>query len=114
MHRMNLKFYGPIVGGAIAIDDTKGEAGIVTDRPSKRKAKKAAMAECGRRGGEDCSIARVYVNQCAAVVANDKMSSSVNAPSIDETIATGMRRCSEKGSGCHVYWSGCSVAKRVW
>jgi len=100
--------------GAIAIDDTKGEAGIVTDRPSKRKAKKAAMAECRRRGGENCSISRVYVNQCAAVVANDKMSSSVNAPSIDEAIAIGMQRCGETGLGCHVYWSGCSLAKRIW
>jgi hypothetical protein len=101
--------------GAIAIDDVRGEAGIVTDLPSKRKAKKAAIAECRRRGGEKCSVTRVFVNQCAAVVANSEMSSSVNAPSVEEAIATGMRRCSESGTAdCHVYWSGCSMAKRVW
>ena len=101
--------------GAIAIDDVRGEAGIVTDFPSKRKAKKAAIAECRRRGGEECSISRVYVNQCAAVVTNSAMSSSTNAPSVKEAIEIGMQRCEESGtSGCRVYWSGCSHAWRVW
>src|SRR3546814_2123312 len=56
--------------GAIAIDDIRGEAGIVTGFPSKRKAKKAAIEECRKRGGEDCSISIIYTNQCAAVVSN--------------------------------------------
>src|SRR3546814_4114213 len=64
--------------GAIAIDDIRGEAGIVTGFPSKRKAKKAAIEECRKRGGEDCSISIIYTNQCAAVVSNSVMSSSAN------------------------------------
>src|SRR3546814_10776216 len=75
--------------GAIAIDDIRGEAGIGTGFPSKRKAKKAAIEECRKRGGEDCSISIIYTNQCAAVVSNSVMSSSANAPTMREAIETG-------------------------
>src|SRR3546814_17411422 len=88
---------------------------IVTGFPSKRKAKKAAIEECRKRGGEDCSISIIYTNQCAAAVSNSVMSSSANAPTMREAIETGMQTCNEIGTACcAVYWSGCRHAWMSW
>lgn len=56
--------------GAIA-DDVDGVLGIVASLPSKRKAKKAAINECHKRGGKACEIGRTFANQCAAVIAGE-------------------------------------------
>jgi hypothetical protein len=99
--------------GAIA-SDGGGNFGIVTDFPSKRKAKKAAIGECRLRGGTTCEVRRVFVNQCAAVIAGNGATATANAPTIEEAVKIGMPICVENGAtDCHVYYSGCSLAWRT-
>lgn len=100
--------------GAIA-DDGYSIAGIVTGFPSKRKAKKGAIDECQKRGGEKCKVLRTFKNQCAAMIAGEGLSATASAPTKWEAIQIGTRMCQESGGGeCRVYWSGCSRAWRVW
>lgn len=99
--------------GAI-VEDGKGVAGAVNDFSSKRKARAAALRECISRGGDGCVVKTEYKNQCAVIVDGDKGSNIVNAATIAVATDIGMRSCHERGdSNCHVYYSGCSVAKRV-
>ncbi|MFC3715219.1 DUF4189 domain-containing protein [Luteimonas soli] len=101
--------------GAIA-SDNKGIFGILTDLPSRRSAKKAAVEECRRRGGDGCSVNLVFKNQCAAVGASDENAFASGAPTIEEATARAMQRCrTANGEGeCRVFYAGCSMAKRVW
>jgi hypothetical protein len=98
--------------GAIAGDGVS-TYGVATDLPSKRKARKAAIDECRNRGGGSCQLDRAFVNQCAAIIAGETMSATANAPTEKEAVDMGMQTCSQEGgTNCHVYWSGCSLAKR--
>ena len=100
--------------GAIA-DDGNGQYGIVTDMPSKRRAKKAAIQECRRRGGGKCTVGITYKNQCAVVVMGSTRSNVVHARTIDKAAEIGTAACHERNDvNCRIYWSGCSHAKRVW
>ena len=100
--------------GAIA-SDGNGVAGIATDFPSKRKAKKGAISECKKRGGGKCKVWRTFMNQCAAVIAGEGLSATANAPTRREAIDLRMKHCRrDGGADCRVYWSGCSRAWRVW
>lgn len=100
--------------GAIASDGA-GNFGIVTDLSSKRKAKNAAIAECRKRGGDVCAVRLEFLNQCAAVVVSTKWAESANGPTVEEAVQAGTRGCGNSDTGkCWVYWTGCSMAKRVW
>ena len=99
--------------GAIA-SDTNGVFGIVTDLPSKRLARKAAVDECNKRGGA-CSVSLVFKNQCAAVGSSTQSSFASGAPTIEEATARAMKRCEDANgkANCWVYYSGCSLAWRT-
>ena len=100
--------------GAIAGDGVS-TFGVATDYPSKRKAKRAAIEDCRKRGGGRCKVNHVFANQCAAIIAGETMSATANAPTSDEAISLGMQTCGQGGgTNCHVYWYGCSLAWRVW
>ncbi|WP_417473888.1 DUF4189 domain-containing protein [Luteimonas mephitis] len=100
--------------GAIA-DDGNGQYGIVTDMPSKRSAKKAAIQECRRRGGEECTAGITYKNQCAVVVMGSTRSNVVHALTIEKAAEIAMAACHQRNDvKCRIFWSGCSHAKRVW
>ncbi len=98
--------------GAIAADG--GVYGIVSDMPSKRKATKASINECEKRGGKKCALVFAYYNQCAAVGSNTEYSYSWHAPTAKEAELAAVQKC-EQGSGkkCNVYYSGCSMPVRV-
>lgn len=98
--------------GAIATDGN-GHAGIVTDMVSKGTARKAAIAECKRRGGGRCEIGLTYYNQCAAVATNAKASFMQGASHEEEAKQIAMDRCSKTGEQCQIYYSGCSLPVRV-
>ncbi|MFC3715220.1 DUF4189 domain-containing protein [Luteimonas soli] len=100
--------------GAIASDGA-GNFGIVTDFSSKRKAKNAAIAECRKRGGGMCVVRLEFLNQCAAVVVSTQWAESANGPTVEEAVQAGTQGCGNSDTGkCWVYWTGCSMAKRVW
>ncbi|WP_442965366.1 DUF4189 domain-containing protein [Pseudomonas sp. CGJS7] len=97
--------------GAIA---EGGEFGIVTGMRSERKAKKAAIAECQKRGGTTCSTMLTFRNQCAAVVSSTTNSFAQGAAYEEDAVAAGEKRCRESNTGkCWVYYSGCSLPVRV-
>jgi len=99
--------------GAIASDGVS-TYGIVTDFPSKRKARKAAIEECKRRGGGRCVSAREFVNQCAVVVAGNSGTNIVNAVTVERATELAMQDCRSQGNtSCWTFWSGCSLAWRV-
>lgn len=101
--------------GAIA-GDMQGVYGIHTGLPSKRTAKKAALDECHKRGGIDCSVSFVFKNQCAAVGASEDSAFASAAPTEAEATVKAIRLCeSEVGEGkCRLFYSGCSLAQHVW
>jgi Domain of unknown function (DUF4189) len=99
--------------GAIA-SDGNGVYGIVSDMTTKRKASKAAIQTCKDRGGGNCVIRLAYYNQCAAVVMTDTWSGYAGAPTLENAIEDGKKRCTGSNTGsCRVYWSGCSMPVRV-
>lgn len=107
--------------GAIAIDKapTNAGLGVVTGMASKRRAEKAAMADCEAKGGAGCKVSLAYRNQCAVVVAGyygstQGYSISQGAPTVREAAEIGMRECESDGAtGCTLYYSACSYAERV-
>lgn len=96
------------------MDEQNGISGIVAELSSKRKAIKAAISECKLRGGENCEIVATYKNQCLVVVSSGNKSQIVNAATIERATEIATHDCEADGStDCHLYYSGCSVAKRV-
>jgi len=98
--------------GAMASDVEKGVSGIVAELPSKRLAKRFATQECKARGGEKCKIAMTYKNQCFVVV-DGNGSYFVSAATIKRAEDLAMRNCEQGGGDCHVYYYGCSHARRI-
>ncbi|WP_312056792.1 DUF4189 domain-containing protein [Acinetobacter courvalinii] len=99
--------------GAIATDG-KGAFGIVRDMLSKRKAEKAAIQECTKRGGKGCFTEYFYNNQCVAVGSNDKTYHYARFPTEDEAKTIAVQKCQERsGEACVVFYSGCSMPVRV-
>lgn len=100
--------------GAIATDGETGSLGISVDMTSKRKAVKAALADCQSKGGANCELDVAYYNQCAAMILGDKNYNTSSAATKEKAIELGMRTCNKEGdSNCRVYYSGCSMPVRV-
>lgn len=100
--------------GAISTD-SNGNWGIVSEKPSKKIARKMAIDECHKRGGSNCKIALIYVNQCSAVVANKGASGVARAPTVEDAIEDATSTCNKINNGqrCGVYYSGCSLPVKV-
>lgn len=97
--------------GAIA---SGGAFGIVTDMKSERAAKKAAIAECQKRGGTTCGMMLAFRNQCAAVVSSSTKSFANGAAHEEDAVAAGQEQCKKSNTGeCWVYYSGCSLPVQV-
>lgn len=100
--------------GAVAGDDARAVVGAVTDLPSKRAAKKAAIENCLSRGGVDCTLTVAYVNQCVVIVASDTRYVTINAANAELAAEVGMEDCEKKKDGdCRIYYAGCSRPVRV-
>lgn len=100
--------------GAVAGDDARGVVGAVTDLPSKREAKQAAIENCRSRGGVDCTLTVAYVNQCVVIVASATRYAAIHAESAEVAAEIGMKSCEKKKDGeCRLYYAGCSLPVRV-
>jgi len=101
--------------GAIAIDNTLGKVGAVTDLRSKREAKKAATAECrARGGGEGCKyVSLTYHNQCAAMVWGNERAVTQRAETAEIASDLALRECNKLTTDCKIYYTGCSLPARV-
>ena len=100
--------------GAISADGITGSLGVSVDMPSKRKAERAAMADCRAKGGKKCGVDISYYNQCAAMILGDHRYNTSRAATEEKAIALGMGTCEKEGdTNCRVYYSACSTPVRI-
>lgn len=99
--------------GAFATDNTTASLGVVTNLPSKSKAKKAAVAACKENGGKSCKFQLAFYNQCAAMVVGDKVMLFKGAATEEEAVSLTMGECQAQSSNCKVYQTACSPPERV-
>lgn len=100
--------------GALASDKFGHIAGVSNDLDSKEQAEQSAIEDCKRYGGVECKPDAYYSNQCIAVVSGDNRSDSITNSSIDAAMSEGMHRCTARGdTNCHVFYSACSLPRRI-
>ena len=102
--------------GAIAVDGSVSAGGIgtSTNMPSKRKAEKAAIAQCrATGGGNGCEVDLSYYNQCAVIASGDRYMQSFSGAAIESTSQRALEACNRKTTNCTIYYSGCSYPQRV-
>jgi hypothetical protein len=81
-----------------------GSFGASTDHTSKRRAEKAAKAQCSASGAKECEIMASYYNQCAVVAWGDTGSSTSTGPDIDEVTQRVLSRCNATYKNCRIYY----------
>jgi Domain of unknown function (DUF4189) len=99
--------------GAIATDPTTGALGTVTGISSKRKAEKAALADCQAKGGKECKLQLAYDNECAAMIVGNNVFNVTADTTLQKAIQSGTKKCSDQDSNCHVFYSACSPPEQI-
>jgi hypothetical protein len=100
--------------GALAVTDTGQINGQATDQATEADAVNAAIADCQAYGGRGCAKFGAYRNQCIAVATSDAGSRILVGKTEDDAVANAMKKCSEdKLTSCHIYYSGCSLPRRI-
>lgn len=100
--------------GAVATDSVKGVLGVATDMVSKDEAETVALFNCAANGGTHCVKQTWYRNGCAVMVLGDAGFNVGNAGTVAEATRQGMEICTKSNdTNCHVYYSGCSLPKRI-
>lgn len=99
--------------GAIAFDNTNGGVGMAASMSSKRKAEKAAMAQCRAKGGQGCWIELAYHNQCAAIAWGSRYATTASAATAGQASTRAIETCSQKTDSCKVVYSDCSIPERI-
>lgn len=99
--------------GAIATDPEASALGVAVSLPSKRKATKAAMADCKAKGGVNCTVDFSYYNQCASMVMGANRFRVNSAATVEEATEASLRSCRSSDSDCRVYYTACSMPQRI-
>ncbi|WP_082578547.1 DUF4189 domain-containing protein [Lysobacter sp. Root690] len=102
--------------GAVAVgEDSKGSGilGKAESFPSKRKAEKAALANCEAKDGHDCEITHAYYDQCVAVAWGDTLVSTASAENSEKASQLAVEKCGKSSTNCGIYYTGCSYPERV-
>src|ERR1700761_5992619 len=100
--------------GAIAVDMDHGIVGVASKAVTQGDAADKAIADCRTRGGATCKIQAEFRNACGVVIAGDTSFNASSANTMDRAIKLGMDVCTKSGTtNCHVYYSGCSEARRL-
>lgn len=101
--------------GAIALYAPKGVLGSAANLPNQSEANVAAIQDCRAKGGTDCKIELSYGNECAAMVVGDPGYNVTPGETMDIAQKKAMRLCTDAGDkNCHVYFTACSLPKRLW
>jgi len=80
---------------------------------SKRKAEKAALADCKAKDGHDCAVTHAYYDQCVAVAWGDSLASTASAVNSEQASEMAVAKCSKSTANCGIYYTGCSYPERV-
>ena len=100
--------------GAIATDGDKGVLGTATGEASQKRAESTAMADCQAKGGAPCKLQISYANACGVMVVGGSGFSTAYAGTKEEAVQKSMAVCKSDGdTTCHVYYTDCSLPKRV-
>lgn len=100
--------------GAIATHDDDGSFGASIDMPSERSAMQAALEVCHSKHGSTCTVQITYHDQCASMVISDQRYTTGSAPTVDETVQSGMETCVKSGDHhCRVFYTACSMPRRI-
>ena len=100
--------------GAIATDDATGSVGASENKSDKATAERIALSECHEQKGGICKIEMSYYNQCVAMIVGDKAHNVSHAATLDKVVQFGIQVCTNAGdTHCHVYYSACSLPKRI-
>lgn len=100
--------------GAVA-DDGAGAFGASANESSKKKAQKAAIADCKKNGGAQCNVYMTYSNQCIAHATSDVSSNTARAPDEASARQDSLAGCAKSGNGraCRIHYTASSLAVRV-
>ncbi len=100
--------------GAIATHDDDGSFGASTGMPNENSAMEAALDNCHSKHGSACKIQITYHDQCVSMVISDKRYNTGSAPTSEEAVQSGMDTCRNSGDPhCRVYYTACSMPKRI-
>lgn len=99
--------------GAIAYDSVAGSLGGADGMMSKRKADKAALSTCKKKGGKSCKVIASYYNQCGAMAWGNGFFAAWRAPEREQAESNAINECSQGTGQCQVFYSGCSYPVRV-
>jgi Domain of unknown function (DUF4189) len=112
----NVEPQGPIWEarwGAVAIGG--GGFGAVADQHTERVAIQAATKQCQTTAadrGKNCK-ALSYYNQCAVLAWGSNGYIFQRAVDLPTATSEGMQKCSTQYDDCQIYYSACSLPKRV-
>ncbi|WP_082861752.1 DUF4189 domain-containing protein [Xanthomonas floridensis] len=96
--------------GALARDKADTVVGVSVREKSKSAARKNAIAECQKLGGEHCEATVTYKNACIAVAestAANKSNTSISSTKAEAEKLT-LATCAE--TDCKIVYSDCSSA----
>jgi len=100
--------------GALAVTDNGQINGQATDETTEIDAVNAAIADCEAYKGQGCKKLGTYRNQCVAIAAGDTASRISVGKTEASAVANAMMDCgANKITNCHIYYSGCSLPKRL-
>ena len=99
----------------IAIATGEGAFGVGKDQPSKRKAQRAALADCSARGGIKCKVYLSTYDQCLAFAGGEAtaVGATDQTQGKAEVRVLCMCRSNPSNRDCQVYFSGCSSPIRL-
>jgi hypothetical protein len=100
--------------GALAVTDSGQINGQATNKATEFEAISSAIADCQAYEGQGCRKLGTYRNQCVAIAAGDTASRISVGKTEDLAVTNAMKDCSsDKLTGCHIYYSGCSLPQRI-
>lgn len=97
--------------GAFASSASDGWSGSVLDMKSKTDAESAAISACQKKGGANCRVDLSFYNQCGAVASGGGSLGYSNAATEEQALSLAMKQCGN--SKCEVFFTGCSLPKRI-
>jgi hypothetical protein len=101
--------------GAIAVDGTVSRFGGAEGYSNRRRAEKAAIANCKKNGGtKHCKVpGGAYYNQCGALAWGESKARVFSAGTTEAAQNLALEACSKDTANCKVYYSGCSYPERI-
>jgi len=98
---------------AIATDSSKGILGTSIDRSTMQEAEMLALNDCKSKGGTHCTIAISNGNGCIAMVTGNALLTTGAGRTKAEAESSAINNCTSDDTGCHVYYSACSLPVRI-